>query len=143
MLAAKNGHEMCVRLLLLAGSTPCEGHDMTQKHDGSTALMLAAKNGHDKCIKMMLKRDWSFQSELKVWRRTVRGKKAAELRLERSRYNGILIENNNGMTALKFAEQEGHEECRWMLLEYKKEHHLDEFRLREEFDDDAIDLSLL
>jgi ankyrin repeat protein len=49
MLAAQNGHELCLRVLLEAKADPNKATS-----DGETALMFAAQNGHELCLRVLL-----------------------------------------------------------------------------------------
>ena len=114
-LAAQNGHEAVVKLLLEKGAA-IDSKD----NSGRTPLARAAENGHEAVVKLLLEKGAAIDSGGSgttplVWAAKNGHEAVVKLLLEKGA--AIDSKNNSGRTSLSFAAQNGHEAIVKLLLE--------------------------
>ena len=123
LIAAANGHKQLVELLLKRGAKPD-----AQDSIGTTALMAAANNGHVRVVEALLEHGAEVNQRTKNGRTALMAASffnhpAAVLVLLRAGREGCMARDEDGKTALQFAQQQGHEECIAAFRTYLEEEH--------------------
>jgi len=123
LIAAANGHKQLVELLLKRGAKPD-----AQDSIGTTALMAAANNGHVRVVEALLEHGAEVNQRTKNGRTALMAASffnhpAAVLVLLRAGREGCMARDEDGKTALQFAQQQGHEECIAAFRTYLEEAH--------------------
>ena len=108
MLASYRGHHECVGLLLKAGAAKD-----TQDNDGWTALMHASNEGHHECFDLLLKAGAEKDAQnnygwTALWCASFQGFHACVDLLLKAGAVKDTQDNDDGMTALMVASDEGH-----------------------------------
>ncbi|KAK3984017.1 ankyrin repeat-containing domain protein [Cladorrhinum sp. PSN332] len=112
-LAAGNGHEAVVKLLVEKGAS------MDPNEDGSTPLSLAAGNGHEAVVKLLVEKGASIDSNENArtplsWAAGRGHEAVVELLMEKG---ASMDSNEDGSTPLSLAAQNGHETVVKLLVE--------------------------